>query len=357
MDFILFCIFSQDETGDAVLKRCIFMAYLGLFITFALSFLGAKPEEAGPTTTSSPLPAAQTSPKAHKAPAASPAAILPAAANPAPERIMVQRGEEIIEMELEEYVLGVLAAEMPAEFEPEALKAQAVAARSYTLYCKAGCKHGQAMVCCDFACCQAWRSTEEMQALWGEGFDFYYEKLSRAVEETQGQHLLYDEQPVFAAFHSSSAGYTESCGAIWSELPYLVSVESPENESHVPGYVTYLELSPLDFRDSLLHKRPEADFSTGAESWIGEIGYEDSGRISYVVIGGIPYSGTELRSLFSLRSTSFSLEYTGESFLFTVQGFGHGVGMSQYGANVMAQEGADYAAILAHYYPGTELLR
>ena len=339
------------------MKRCIFMAYLGLFITFALSFIGAKPEYVSPA----PLPSARlSSPSPEINATAMPVATqpsLPAAAKPAPELIRVQQGEECIEMDLEKYVLGVLAAEMPAEFEPEALKAQAVAARTYSLYCAGADKHGDAMVCTNFACCQAWKSEEDMRLTWGEGFDYYYDKLCLAVEETQGQQLLYEAAPIFAAFHSSSAGYTENCGAIWSELPYLVSVESPEREMQVPGYVSQLELSPLDFRDTLLHACPEADFSGDEVSWIGETGYEDSGRVSYVLIGGHYYPGTKLRSLFGLRSTAFTLEYTGESFLFTVRGYGHGVGMSQYGANVMAQEGADYAAILAHYYPGTELVK
>jgi len=276
--------------------------------------------------------------------------------SPAPESITVLMGEDCVETSLEEYILGVLAAEMPAAFETEALKAQSVAARTYALYCAAADKHGDAQVCTDFRCCQAWKSEEQMREGWGESFDAYYEKLRAAVYATAGQYLSYGGKPVFAAFHSSSSGMTESCGAIWSELPYLISVPSPESEQDVPGYISTVELSPLDFRDSLLHACPEADFSGEEGQWIGGINYEDSGRVDSLLIGGVLYSGAKLRELFSLRSTAFSLEYTGESFLFTVTGYGHGVGMSQYGARVMAREGADYSSILAHYYPGTVLV-
>ena len=341
------------------MKQCILAAYAGLFITFAMSFLGAELDERAARRSShalfSPPPTVAVSPPAA---GEEPESTAPAmtAAKPAPEKILVKHGEELNEMGLEEYVLGVLAAEMPAEFEPEALKAQAVAARTYTLYCAASGKHGEAGVCTDFGCCQAWKSGDDMREDWGGGFDTYHKKLLDAVESTAGQYLVYGGQPVFAAFHSSSAGRTESCGAIWGELPYLVSVESPESAETVPGYVSTLELSALDFRDTLLHACPEADFSGGEDTWIGELCYEESGRVDSVLLGGVMYAGTKLRELFALRSTAFTLEYTGGSFLFTVTGFGHGVGMSQYGARVMAAQGSDYAAILAHYYPGTMLV-
>ena len=331
------------------MRQSIFAAYLGLFITFAMSFLaGGQPKQVLPGAESSPSASPEIKETIVEAPVVE--------TQTAPEHIAVKHGEEIYDMPLEEYLLGVLAAEMPASFEYEALKAQAVAARTYTLYCAASGKHSDARVCTDFACCQAWKNEAQMQADWGESFEKYRDKLSRALKDTAGEYLAYQGEPVFSAFHSSSAGKTESCGAIWSELPYLVSVDSPEDEGDVPGYISRLELSPLDFRDTLLHAAPEADFSGEEYTWIGETVYEESGRVDSVLLGNHLFSGTELRQLFALRSTAFTLEYTGQSFLFTVTGYGHGVGMSQYGANVMAREGADYTAILAHYYPGTVLL-
>lgn len=327
------------------MKQSILAAYLGIFITAALSFIYETPDEHIPA---SPPPSPAVESTATPSP-------LPSQ-NPEGEIIRIVHEEEIFELPLEEYLLGVVAAEMPASFEPEALKAQAVAARTYTLYCAAAEKHGEAQVCTDFGCCQAWKSEARMRQDWGDSFDANYQKILSAVYSTAGEHLTYEDKPIFSAFHSSSAGQTEACGAIWSDVPYLVSVESPESEENVPGYISSVEISPLDFRDTLLHACPQADFSGSENTWIGRVNPEKSGRVDSIELGGVLYSGTRLRELFSLRSTAFTLEYTGESFLFTVSGFGHGVGMSQYGAKLMASEGSDYTAILAHYYPGTTLV-
>ena len=278
----------------------------------------------------------------------------PAAPSPAPQRLRVLDGGNILEMDMQDYLIGVVAAEMPADFEPEALKAQAVAARTYALYCARTGRHDNADVCTDFACCQAWQSEAAMRSDWGAEYETRHEKIAGAVEATDGEYLRFEGQAIFAAFHSSSAGYTENCGAIWSELPYLVSVMSPEDETNVPGYVSTRVLSPLDFRDTLLSLRPEADFSGPPESWLGDTALDESGRVERMELGGASFTGVELRQLFALRSTAFTLSYDGD-FCFTVTGFGHGVGMSQYGANVMAADGASYREILAHYYPGTEL--
>ena len=245
---------------------------------------------------------------------------------------------------------------MPASFQDEALKAQAVAARTYAMYCAKSQKHGEAQVCTDYACCQAWQSDEALRQKWGGDYDTYSQKIRAAVEATAGQYLSYAGQPVFAAFHSSSAGATEDCGQVWNPSPYLVSVSSPETAEDVPNYISTVECTPLDFRDTLLYAHPEADFTGEESGWIGEIRLDGSGRVASAVLGGVSMKGTELRQLFSLRSTAFQLEYTGESFRFTVTGYGHGVGMSQYGANVMARQGETYTGILAHYYPGTVLV-
>jgi len=269
--------------------------------------------------------------------------------------LRVLNGGEVETLPLEDYILGVTAAEMPADFEPEALRAQAVAARTYALYCAGTGRHEEADVCTDYHCCQAWKSDDAMRRDWGEG---YAEKLARvraAVEDTAGQYLRFAGRAAFTAFHSSSAGFTEACGAIWSELPYLVSVSSPESADTVPNYVSRVTLSPDALRDQLLSVCPEADFSGPPEDWLGETAWDESGRVSRMYIGGAAISGVKLRELFSLRSTAFSLDCADGAFVFTVTGFGHGVGMSQYGPNVMASQGADYTAILAHYYPGTEL--
>ena len=362
------------------MKKTIILAYIALFITIFLPYavqVRAQnqlpqqmeevqapekspqiPESQQPQQAEEPAPAeeneAETVEKTPEEPEKKELQII-SAENPAPEKIKVLIGNEPVEMDMQEYIIGVVAAEMPASFAKEALKAQAVAARSYALYCASSNKHGDAQVCTDFNCCQAWISQEDMRENWGDEFQEKFEKVSSAVEETAGQYLSYEGKPVFAAFHSSSAGATEDCGQVWNSRPYLVSVESPESENNVPNFISTLECAPIDFRDCVLSLKPEADFTGSEDSWIGECELDHSGRVANITLGNVQIKGTEIRELFSLRSTAFTLEYIDGKFLFTVKGFGHGVGMSQYGAKLMAERGGNYAEILAHYYPGTAL--
>ncbi len=274
----------------------------------------------------------------------------------APDAVRLLVGGEVLAIPMQDYLIGVLAGEMPASFAEEALKAQAVAARTYTMYCMLGPKHAEADVCAEPGHCQAWQDEQTMRAKWGGRYEEYRARLEAAVASTAGQYLSYEGQPVFAAFHASSAGATEDCGQVWNPRPYLISVSSPESAETVPNYVTRLLCAPLDFRDVLLSAHPEADLSGGEEDWLGPVARDESGRVASAEIGGVSFSGVELRRLFSLRSTAFTLTREDGKFLFTVTGSGHGVGMSQYGAEVMARQGADYRSILAHYYPGTVLV-
>ncbi|MGI5935300.1 MAG: stage II sporulation protein D [Oscillospiraceae bacterium] len=264
----------------------------------------------------------------------------------------------LMKVNMDSYLPGVLAAEMPASFETEALKAQAVAARTYILFfiISENPRHPQAAVCNDASCCKAYLDEEALRERWGDKYDEYWQKMLSAVSETDGQYLIWDGQIIQAAFHSSSSGKTEDSGNVWADLPYLVSVDSPETEADVPNYITTVEVSPEDFRRTILGSFPNASLDGDPALWLGEISYNDSVRVDKATIGGLEVSGVQMRGLFSLRSTAFKLEYTGEYFLFTVTGYGHGVGMSQYGANVMAKSGKTYVEILSHYYPGTELV-
>jgi len=258
-----------------------------------------------------------------------------------------------------EYLPGVLAGEMPASFDSEALRAQAVAARSYALYQLQRIRpaHPEASLCADPGCCQVWAGETELRQRWGVDYDYYQERIHTAVEATDGQYLAYGREPILACFHSSSAGFTEDSAAVWgTALPYLVSVSSPETAGDVPNYVTTLELSPEEFRTRAEAALPETAFPDSPAEWLGERTTAPSGRVSSLRLGNTTVSGTEMRDIFSLRSANFQLEWTGRSFLFTVTGYGHGAGMSQYGANVMAKTGSSYADILAHYYPGTTLV-
>jgi len=270
--------------------------------------------------------------------------------------IKLVAGDSVCEISVHDYLVGVVAAEMPANFEEEALKAQSVAARSYLQRAlNEGSRHENGDICSDADCCQAYKSPEELKNIWGDKYDTYIARIESAVEGTDGKYLSYDGEPALAVFHSSSGGVTENSGALWNELPYLVSVDTPETEADVPNFVSTLSLSELDFRDTILYLKPEADMTGEAKAWVGEIKRDSADRVESAVIGGVTFSGSELRTLFSLRSTDFELCYVNSGFIFTVVGYGHGVGMSQYGANVMAKSGSDYREILEHYYPGTAL--
>ena len=331
---------------EAPVKRNLFWAFLALLLVYLLPLALPSPPSAM---------AQAPTPSAAPAPSPSPVEATAAAEPAAPRELRLLLGDRVLSLSEEDYLVGVVAAEMPASFPEEALKAQAVAARSYARYCAATGKHPEADLCADPGCCQAWQSEEALREKWGEAYGDNLLRVRQAVEATRGQILTYEGEPILAAFHSSSAGATEDCGAVWNPRPYLVSVSSPEGPEDVPGYRSMLRCAPLDFRDVILSARPEADFSGPEEDWLGECRRDASGRVESLVLGGVSVSGTELRRLFSLRSTAFSLEYAEGMFVFSVTGFGHGVGMSQYGAMVMAREGADYRQILAHYYPGAEL--
>lgn len=292
-----------------------------------------------------------TTEKAEETPEAS-AEVLSADAE---RSIKVLCGEEVKEMTVYDYLVQVVAAEMPVSFEPEALKAQAVAARTYLQRSLADGKHENADICAAYDCCQAFISYDMLKSKWGKNYDLYIKKITEAVSETDGQYISYEGKPALAAFHSSSAGKTEDSAAVWNPLPYLVSVDSPEKADDVPNYVSTVKSTDLDFRDTILCIMPEADMTGEAESWTGEIKRSGSGRVESIEIGGKEISGKKLREAFSLRSTAFELEHKDGQFVFTVTGYGHGVGMSQYGANAMAKDGCDYREILEHYYPGTVL--
>lgn len=264
---------------------------------------------------------------------------------------------ELRDVSMADYLPLALAAEMPVSFGSEALKAQAVAARTYIIYCTEheNPKHPKADICSDSGCCLAYADEGTLRGAWGSDYEANLEIVRTAVKATDGQILTYGESPILASFHSPSAGKTEAGSELWGDVPYLISVESPETEQDVPDYITTVEVSQGDFKETVLLLRPEAVFSENPAEWLGAAELDESSRVRSIVIGGVALSGSELRSLFALRSTAFTLEYTNEIFLFTVTGYGHGLGMSQYGANVMARNGFNHREILLHYYPQTEL--
>ena len=265
-------------------------------------------------------------------------------------RLRAKIGNTLQTVTMAEYLPGVIRAEMSPTFEAEALKAQAVAERTYICYqMTKGAKsaHPDADVCDDAACCSAYLSEQDARQKWGESFEAYEEKVQAAVAATDGVIMLYGGEPIMAVFHSSSAGKTASCDDVWSaELPYLVSVESPETADSVPNYYSVRTFSRDEFKQIFTASHPDADFSG---VWVSDRLENSSGRVERITVGGVSVTGGEMRSLYGLRSTCFTVE-TGDDVTFHVTGYGHGVGMSQYGARELAKEGKTWQEILQWYY-------
>ncbi|MBQ3103667.1 MAG: stage II sporulation protein D [Oscillospiraceae bacterium] len=267
------------------------------------------------------------------------------------ETITVLIGDTPTEMTMQDYLCCVVRAEMPASFELEALKAQAVAARTFTRYQLTSPKHASADICADSTCCQAFITAEKAAQNWGDDAARYESKIQKAVYETDGEVILYEGEPILAAFHSSSAGRTKDVGEVWlSSLPYLKSVESPEGEDTVPNFTAEVSFTPAELKAALAPIADSADFSAPADTWLGDMTLSESGGVTTLTIGGAAISGTALRTALDLRSTTFTAAYEGGEFVFRTQGYGHGVGLSQYGANTLASQGLTYRQILEWYY-------
>ena len=271
-------------------------------------------------------------------------------------RVAMEDGS-VTEMTMADYLWSVVAAEMPASFEPEALKAQATTARTYALW-KMGAgdsDHPDADVCTDITCCQAYITPEQAAVNWENTAAAYRQKIAAAVGATDGQVITYQGEPIQAVFFSSAAGRTEDAVAVWgSEVPYLVGVDSPEGEG-IPNYQTEVTMSAKQVKELVLKQYPGAELSGTPERWFRNRALTASGRVDTVDVGGITMKGTEVRTLFGLRSACFTVETTRDAVTFRVTGYGHGVGMSQYGANALAKEGKTCEEILNWYYTGVEI--
>ena len=272
---------------------------------------------------------------------------------------------EVLELDLHTYLCGVVAAEMPASFPEEALKAQALAARTYSLYqlslYDAGKaipeQHKGAQLCSDHTHCKAYTDLEaEGKALWGVNAAYYRDRITRAVEATDGMIATFEGQPIAAVFHSTSSEKTESALSVWgNETPYLVSVESPGGEAS-PRWQGEVVLSQQEFKDKLLAAYPSMDLSCDPSHWFKASERSEAGGIIEVSVGGVRVKGTEIRSLLGLNSTNFtySVQKNGD-LCFKTTGYGHGVGMSQYGAKALAEEGKTCEEIIKWYYTGVEI--
>ncbi|MDD3244307.1 MAG: stage II sporulation protein D [Eubacteriales bacterium] len=266
---------------------------------------------------------------------------------------------KIESMLLDEYLVGVVAGEMPATFQEEALKAQAVAARTFCVKTRlnGGCSRcAGADICTDSAHCQAYADLTARQKKWGSQFDAYEEKLRYCVYSTQNRIVTYQGQPIVTLFHSTSGGMTEDVEHVYAQaLPYLRAVESPgeEGTSHFSAEKTF---SNAEAANKLNAAFSGAKLTAkGLPKMLRVLSRYESGRVESIQVGGVTASGVQIRRALELESANFTIAFSGDSVTFHTLGYGHGVGMSQTGANAMAQEGVGWADILTYYDTGVQI--
>lgn len=277
-------------------------------------------------------------------------------------KIMDEKSKQILTVSDHDFLYGAIAAEMSPTDQPEALKAQGVAA--YTYFCRIRAQQRAKPTAelngADFtASTQNWGNyvtKDQMKARWGNHFDSYYSKLTKIVDAVYGQTLQSNGELITATYYAISAGKTEAASDIWgSSCSYLVPVASP-GDVYANGYQTTVVLTADQIKAAAQKQWPAMSFSGDAAKWIGESKRTNSGSVETIVIGGKTVKGSDVRSAFGLRSANFTVSFTNKKFTFTVKGWGHGVGMSQAGADYMASQGTTYKDILAWYYPGTALV-
>lgn len=275
-------------------------------------------------------------------------------------KLLHVKSNEIEELGLDEYLLGVVSAEMPATFEQEALNAQSVVARTYTIYTIShnNGKHGEAHICDDSKCCQAWISKEDRIAKWEENVrEENWRKIQLAVNNTKGKIITYNGEVIDAFFHSNSGGMTEVPVNVWggTDYPYLKSVETSGEDAY-SQYNSEVIITKDEFKNKILQKHRDFIIDYNAEDCIKILEYNESGRIKTIKVGNLNLSGVEVRTLLGLKSANFEVILDGENIKFIVKGYGHGVGMSQTGADSMAKSGSHYEDIIKHFYSDVEIV-
>lgn len=267
--------------------------------------------------------------------------------NGVPDKVITLKrtNGEVLQIGLEEYLIGVVAAEMPASFNSEALKAQAIVARTYTLKLL---ESGRTIT--DDVSTQVYKSNSELQSMWKTSYNTYYNKVKNAVSATNGLCIKYNGSLIDAVYHSTSNGYTEDSVNVWgNSVPYLKTVTSPWDTS-VSSYLKNVTIG-FDKISNVL------GFDFNSSSSIEIISRDESNRILRIKFNDKEYSGVEIRNLLGLRSADFDFNISDEGVNFTTRGYGHGVGMSQYGANEMSNAGYSYDRILNHYYTNVQIVK
>lgn len=257
--------------------------------------------------------------------------------------VKVKRNSGVVTIELEEYLIGVVGSEMPASFNIEALKAQAVVSRTYALK---AINTGKTLT--DDVKTQTYKDNNELKKIWGSSYDTYYKKIKNAVDSTKGQYLTYNGKIIDAVYHSTSNGKTEDSKNVWgNSIPYLVSVDSSFDNLN-PSFEKTVFVSYTDLSNKL-------KLEINSDTTIKLVGVTVGDRVSYINILDKTFTGVEFRNILGLRSADFDIEKTDTGLNIITRGYGHGVGMSQYGANGMAKNGSNYVEILKHYYKGVEI--
>ena len=273
-------------------------------------------------------------------------------------KLLHQDTDVVEEIKLDEYIASVVSAEMPVSYDIEALKAQAIVARTYTIYkITTSSKHDNADICDKSACCQAWISKVNRLKKWdADEANDNWNKIVQAVNDTVGKIITYDGKPINAFFHANSGGKTQTPFYVWggTGYPYLQVVETAGEENY-KQYSSEAKFIKEEFIEKIKkeHKNFEIDFKE--ENCIEIKERDTSDRVVTIKIGNLNLSGVETRTLLGLRSANFTVEITEEEILFKVIGYGHGVGMSQTGADALAKQGKNYEEIIKHFYVGVEI--
>lgn len=274
-------------------------------------------------------------------------------------KLLHSKTGEIEELSLDTYLLGVVSAEMPASFEQEALNAQALVARTYTIYSIAHSngKHDGADICDSPNCCQAWISQNDRMEKWDESVkNEYWEKIHKAVDNTKGKIITYEGEPIDAFFHSNSGGITEIPANVWGgrSFPYLQAVQTSGEDAY-SQYNSEVTINKEDLINKVKEKHANFEINFEQTDCIKVLDYTDSGRVKTIKMGNLELSGVEIRSIIGLKSANFKVEILDNKVKFEVVGYGHGVGMSQTGADSMAKKGCNYEEIIKHFYTGVEI--
>lgn len=272
-------------------------------------------------------------------------------------KLLHKNTNEVEEVPLDKYLCNVVSAEMPADYEKEALKAQAIVARTYTIYKIQNKKHENADICDDSSCCQAWVSKETRLSRWDEDKrESNWQKIEECVNETKGKIITYEGKPINAFFHANSGGKTEIPVNVWggTGYPYLQVVETAGEEGY-DQYESEVSLTKEELIDKLETKYSDISIDFNNQDDIKILEYTNSGRVKTVKFGNHNLSGVEARTLLGLRSTNFEISRDGDNIKFTVKGYGHGVGMSQTGADSLAKEGKNCFDIINHFYIGVQI--